>query len=177
KNYYGSANPYLLGVILDGLIENSLEWYMDEKLFEPLGISQYIVQSDEQGRAYFGGGVYLRPRDMLSFGQLYLNEGSWNGQQIFSADWAKQSLEKYGPLLNANDRNQYGFLFWHKDYNFGDRKVASIEARGAGGQYIMIIPELELSIVISSGNYRNGRFALPEEILQNYILPALEAAD
>lgn len=174
KNYYGTANPYLLGIVLDALLENSLEWYMDEKLFEPLGISQYIVQSDDRGKAYFGGGVYLRPRDMLSFGQLYLNQGKWEGQEIFRSDWVQKSFQRYGPLLNVNDKNPYGYLFWHKDYLVNGKTYSSVEARGSGGQYIMILPEEEVVVVMTSGNYRNGRFAQPELILEKYILPALK---
>ncbi|MDW3646345.1 MAG: serine hydrolase [Bacteroidia bacterium] len=173
KAYYGTANPYLLGIILEQLVDLPLEWYMDEKLFEPLGISQYVIQSDERGIPYFGGGVYLRPRDMLSFGQLYLNEGKWGNTEILPEGWTERSFQKYGPLLNANNKNQYGYLFWHREYEVGGKSYASIEARGAGGQYIAVIPQLEVVIAIASGNYRNGRFMLPEQIIEDYLLPAV----
>lgn len=61
---YGSANPYLLGLMMQQIIpeEESVAFYLDEKLFQPLGITDYIVQNDEKGQPYFGGGMYLNAR-------------------------------------------------------------------------------------------------------------------
>ena len=72
-----------------------------------------------------------------------------------------------------NDKNEYGYLWWHKTYTIGGKEIKSIEARGAGGQYIFVIPELESVVVITSGNYRNGNSQQPEKILEEYILPAI----
>lgn len=170
---YGSANPYLLGVMLQEALPKTLEEYADEKLFKPLGIHNYIIQGDLKGIPYFGGGWFLTPRDMLKFGQLYLNQGVWQGKRILSEKWVKRSFDKYGVLENTSDKNEYGYLWWHKTYKIGDQEIPSIEARGSGGQYIMVLPSLELVVAITSGNYRNGRFAQPEQILETYILPAV----
>jgi len=117
--------------------------------------------------------MYMRPRDMLKYGQLYLNEGLWNGQRIISKAWIQKSTQNYLPLLNANDQNGYGYYWWHHRYPFKDGYVSSYEARGAGGQYIMVLPELELVVAITGRNYSNGRFNQPEAILRDYILPAI----
>ncbi|WP_165583436.1 serine hydrolase domain-containing protein [Aquimarina atlantica] len=170
---YGSANPYLLGVILGNTITEPLELFMDQKLFEPLGISNYIIQNNEKGTPYFGGGMYLTPRDMLKFGQLYLNKGVWKGNRIISEKWVEESFKKHHILANTKDKNEYGYLWWHKTYTVKGKKIKSIEARGAGGQYIFVIPELNLVAAITSGNYRNGRYWQPEKIMENYILPAV----
>jgi CubicO group peptidase (beta-lactamase class C family) len=170
---YGSANPYLLGVIVSNTITEPLELFIDQKLFEPLGISNYIIQNDEKGTPYFGGGMYLTPRDMLKFGQLYLNKGTWNGNRVISEKWVEESFKKHHTLTNTNDKNEYGYLWWHKTYSAKGKKIKSIEARGAGGQYIFVIPELDLVAVITSGNYRNGRYWQPEKIMEAYILPAV----
>jgi len=170
---YGSANPYLLGAALNNIVDQPLEFYMDEKLFAPLGISNYKMFGGMTGEPYFGGGWYFTPRDMLKFGQLYLNEGEWNKQQIISKEWINKSTQKYTVLANTDEKNEYGYLWWHKTYNIDNQEFEAVEARGAGGQYICVIKELDAVIVITSGNYRNGRYWQPEKMIEDYILPAL----
>lgn len=171
---YGSANPFLLGVALNERLETPLKTYMDEKLFAPLGITNYINQTDDSKvTPYFGGGMLLTSRDLLKFGQLYLNKGQWNGKQIISESWVKASFQKYARLQDYKDKNEYGYLWWHDTYEVNGKAIASIEARGAGGQFIFIIPEFESVIVITSGNFRNRKGNQPRDILKEYILPAL----
>lgn len=171
---YGSANPFLLSVSLSERLEQPLELYMDQKLFSPLGITNYIIQTENTASTpYFGGGMYLTPRDMMKFGQLYLNNGNWNGRQIISEKWVEESFKKYLRLENTNDKNEYGYLWWHKTYIVNNKDIESIEARGAGGQNIFVIPELNTVVVITSGNYRNGKYQQPIKILEEYILPAI----
>lgn len=170
---YGSANPYLLGVTIDSVIAEPVEMFMDRNLFQPLKISNYIIQTDMTGRPYFGGGMYLSPHDMLKFGRLYLNEGSLENEQILSKEWVEQSFGNYFNLENTTDKNGYGFLWWHKTYRVNGKEIESVEARGAGGQYIFVIPGLKVVVVITSGNYRNGKFQQPELILEKYLLPFL----
>ncbi len=172
---YGSANPFLLGVSLDQQLQSPLELYMEEKLFAPLGITNYIIQTENTATTpYFGGGMYLTPRDMLKFGQLYLDKGKWKGKQILSESWVVASFKKYRRLQDVPDKNEYGYLWWHKTYTVGEKKVSSIEARGAGGQYICVIPELKSVVVITSGNYRSRKLLQqPESILEKYVLPAI----
>lgn len=170
---YGSANPHLLGIAIDSIVSESLAMFMDTNLFSKLGISNYIIQTDNVGNPYFGGGMYLTPRDMGKFGQLYLQQGRWEGEQIVSEDWVEDSFKNYRNLENTIDKNGYGYLWWHKDYLVNDRIVKSIEARGTGGQYIFVIPALEVVVVITSGNYRNGKFQQPEFIVENFILPSV----
>lgn len=171
---YGSANPYLLGVALDSVVSEPLELFMDKNLFQELDISNYIIQTDMTGRPYFGGGMYLKPKDMLKFGELYLNNGNWKGRQILSRNWIKDSFKNHLVLENTVDKNGYGYLWWHNTYQVNGKHLNSIEARGAGGQYIFVFPNLEMVVVITSGNYRNGKTQQPELILEKYILPHIE---
>jgi CubicO group peptidase (beta-lactamase class C family) len=171
KANYGSANPYLLGVAMDSLVSEPLEIFIDRNLFQKLDISNYIIQSDLNGRPYFGGGMYLTSRDMLKFGELYLSKGKWNSQRILSKKWIESSFENYRVLENTKDKNGYGYLWWHHTYKVNGKSIKSIEARGAGGQYIFVIPTLKTVVVITSGNYRNGKTQQPETIFEKYILP------
>ncbi len=118
-----------------------------------------------------GNNLSLRPRDMARFGQLYLDGGTWNGERVMSEEWVRESLQKRGRISNRWE-NEYGYLWWHSTIQVGDRTVETVEARGAGGQYIYVVPSLEMVAVITSGNYRNGRYRQPEEIMERFILPA-----
>lgn len=171
---YGSANPFLLGVCLNERLNTPLDSYMNEKLFAPLQITNYINQTDDtQSAPYFGGGLLLTSRDLLKFGQLYLNKGNWNGKQIISESWVDESFKKHFKLQDQKDKNDYGYLWWHDTYKVNDKNITSIEARGAGGQFIFILPELKAVVVITSGNFRNGKGNQPRDILKEYLLPAL----
>jgi len=170
---YGSANPYLLGVAMDSVVSEPLEFFMDKNLFEKLTISNYVIQTDMTGRPYFGGGMYLTPRAMLKFGELYLHKGKLNGKQILSESWIQNSFKNYRVLENTIDKNGYGFLWWHNTYQINGTSIKSVEARGAGGQYIFVLPELETVVVITSGNYRNEKTQQPELLLEKYILPKI----
>ncbi|NHF57824.1 serine hydrolase [Flavobacteriaceae bacterium TP-CH-4] len=171
---YGSANPFLLGVCLSDRLEKPLESYMHEKLFVPLGITNYINQTDDtEVTPYFGGGMMLTPRDLLKFGQLYLDKGIWNGKRILSEKWMVESFKKHMQLQDVVDKNDYGYLWWHDVYKVAGKKIETVEARGAGGQFIFVIPELESVVVITSGNFRNRKGNQPRDILKEYLLPAM----
>ncbi|MEL7530396.1 MAG: serine hydrolase [Bacteroidota bacterium] len=170
---YSSANPTLVGTMLQAATAKDLNMYQHEKLFHPLGIEGYVSQITPSNELYLAGGMLMRPKDMLKFGQLYLNQGVWQGQQILPASWIEASMQNYLPLLNTNDKNGYGYYWWHHTYEVAGKTIRSVEARGAGGQYIFVIEELDLVAVITSANYRNGRFFQPEIIMRDYILPAL----
>lgn len=170
---YGSANPYLLGIAMDSIVSEPLELFIDKYLFQKLKISNYIIQTDNKGKPYFGGGMYLTPRDMLKFGELYLKNGMWKGKRILSKKWVKNSFKNYRDLVNVPDKNGYGYLWWHHTYQVNGKNIESVEARGAGGQYIFVIPCLKTVIVITSGNYRNGKTQQPELIFEKYVLPQL----
>ncbi|MEL6672851.1 MAG: serine hydrolase [Bacteroidota bacterium] len=170
---YASANPHLLAPIIDGQLDMPLEFFIHQHLFGPLGITDYRMQTNNRERPYFGGGWYLTPRDLVKFGQLYMNRGKWEGKQLISEAWVDKSLAQHTVLENTRDKNGYGYFFWHHTYEVAGRRIASVEGRGAGGQYLFMVPELDLVVAITSGNYRNGKALQPERIMEDFILPEL----
>ncbi len=170
---YGSGSPHLLSPILSNQLEEDLAFFIHKSLFQPLGILNYRIQTNNKSEPYLGGGWYFTPRDLMKFGQLYLNKGNWEGEQIIPEEWINQSMDKHVVLENTINKNQYGYLFWHKTYNLNNKNIHSIEARGSGGQYLFIIPEYDLVAVITSGNYRNNKGFQPERIMHEYILKEL----
>ncbi|MEO0573728.1 MAG: serine hydrolase, partial [Bacteroidota bacterium] len=171
---YRSADPFLLSVNLSERLVYPLEYYMHQKLFAPLGIDDYILNTDDKGNPYFGGGLCLRPIDMLKFGQLYLNKGTWLGERVLSEEWVNTSLAKHTKLENTSKKNAYGYFWWHDTYTVNGKAISAIEARGNGGQYISIIPELNAVIVVATENYnKRGAAEQTEKIIQGYVLPKL----
>jgi CubicO group peptidase (beta-lactamase class C family) len=171
---YGGANPLILGGILNAVVDEPVEWFAHRTLLEPLGIEDYQFFLDPTGIVYAGGGMHMRPRDMAKYGQLYLGGGVWLGRRILSEAWVRESWGRYGRLAPL-DRNghQYGYLWWHHTYEIGDRTIETVEARGNGGQYVFVVPTLDLVVVITAGNFRTGKTRQPEEILRRYILTAV----
>lgn len=171
---YGGANPLILGGVLEAALDEPVEWFAHRTLFAPLGIVGYRWFTVPTGGPYLGGGLYLSPRDMLKIGQLYLDGGTWKGERILAEEWVRDSWGRYGRLAPL-DRNghEYGYLWWHHGYEVDGAVIETIEARGYGGQYIVVVPELDLVAVVTAGNYLNGRTRQSEEILHRFILPAV----
>jgi len=174
---YGGANPMILGGILAQVADEPVEWFAQRTLFGPLGIETYSIFLDPTGIPYMGGGMWMRPRDMLKYGQMYLNGGTWKGRRVLDRAWIEESWGDYG-RLRPLDRNghRYGYLWWHHSYEVGGTAIQTLEARGNGGQYIFVIPSLDMVVVITSGNFRNGKVREPEDILGRFILAAVDPA-
>ena len=174
RTHYMSADPFLLSVNLSERLTYPLEFYMRKKLFDPLGIKNYILNTDDKGNPYFAGGIYMIPRDMLKFGQLYLDKGLWNGKRILSEKWINNSFKKHTNLENTSKNNAYGYFWWHDTYKVNQKSISSIEARGNGGQYISIIPELNIVIVVTTENYnKRGAAEQTERIIAEYVLKSI----
>ena len=111
------------------------------KLFGPLGINDFIWENHPDGLHFGGAGLHIKPRDLARFGQFCLQKGSWAGQQIVSDKWMEISSS---PILSpeiTKSSMHYGYYWWvhpENDAFFG---------KGAGGQYLYIVPAKELVVV------------------------------
>jgi CubicO group peptidase (beta-lactamase class C family) len=111
---------------------------------------------------------------MAKIGYLYLNGGRWQGKQIVSEDWVKESIKnrvdaRHFPVWHKDDG--YGYQWWLRSFKVGDRVIPSYHAAGRGGQFIFVVPDLEMVAVITSWN--DDELAVqPFEMLARYILPA-----
>lgn len=141
---YNSINHILMNAVLKKAthLENKEE--LETRLLKPLGIEKtYISEPTPMGAI---GDIGLRPRDMMKFGLLYLNKGVWNGKQVVPASWIKESTT---PKIYPTDSLGYGYFWWTKDFHWKGKSVSSFFAWGYGGQYIFVIPEASLVIVMS----------------------------
>jgi len=119
------------------------------------------------GEAYAGGGMYMRPRDFLKFGQLYLNGGTWHGVRVVSAAWVSQSTARQ---VDRQDGSEDGFG-WHRHVlQAGTRRFQTYEASGNGGQLVVVVPELDLVVATTAGNY--GQYNLWRQIRES-LVPAV----
>jgi CubicO group peptidase (beta-lactamase class C family) len=168
---YSTGNTHLLGAIIAEATGQSLRAYAQDHLFDPLGVRIRSWQQSPAGRYFGGNNMSLTPRGMLRFGQLYLNDGRVDGQQVLSPDWITLSWKTY--VLSTYRNHQYGYL-WFTHW-FGGERVAF--AWGYGGQYIFVVPRLDLVVACASslGNRPPGSTDHNTQILRlldKHIIPA-----
>ena len=168
---YMSASCIVLGDIIHKSVPNGLEKYSNEKLFKPLGITKFKWQLTPQKVANTAGSLQLRSLDFAKYGQLYKNEGIWNGKQILSKDWIEKS---FSHQMTISENEYYGYLFWSKTYKVNGLNYEVNYASGNGGNRIYIFKDYPIVIVITSTAYNTPygeRQA--EKIMQNYLIEAI----
>jgi len=107
----------------------------------------------------------------MKMAQLVVNKGRWNGKQLVSEDWVRRST---APLRNLNAVQQYGFLWNSVEYDYNGRKIRAFFAGGNGGQVSMGIPDLDLVIAFTGGNYNDAVLFTGQRVyVPRYILPAV----
>lgn len=173
KNWsYFTAGVVITGDILDKTVPKGLENYTDKKLFSPLGITQYKCQLTPQKKPSLAGGLRMNVLDFAKFGQLYKNNGVWNGKAIISKNWVKKSFTNYFP--DDQDFEGYGYLFWRKVYKVGNNNYEAYQCSGNGGNKIIIFTEIPVVIVITATAYNKPyAHSQVDKIVQEYLLPAL----
>ena len=169
---YCSIEPNLAGGMLRKIAGEPLPELFYRLVAEPLRMSNYHLLLSPTGEAYGGGGHRFLPRDFLKLAQLMVNEGKWNGRQIVSREWARRSGSA---LRNLTRSQQYGWLWNSVEYPYKGRKVRAFFAGGNGGQIFMGIPELDLAIGFTGGNYADPALFIPQRVfVPTYILPAVD---
>jgi len=168
---YNSASLWLVGEIIEAASNMTIPDFADKYLFGPLGITDFQWGYSPKGRAWLAGNAKMRPRDMAKFGYLILNEGRWQGRQVVSKKWLKESTSEHARA--HGDRYGYGYLWWLSKQMIDQKSVEAIAADGNGGQIIAIFPKLDLVAVFTGGNYNSPLGEQPVEILTKYILPAM----
>ncbi len=145
---YNSSTSHLLSAILSKSTETSTLDFAKQYLFVPLGIQSAYWHVDQQGYNIGGFGLGLSARDLAKFGFLYLNNGYWNGQSIVSEIWVKESTSQQIQTVShpIYGEFQYGYQWWVKKVD----GCKSFRARGKRGQFIVVVPELDLVIAVTS---------------------------
>ena len=175
---YNGGGIIILGEILKNATGMNMDEFAQKYLFEPLGIESASWWSYPNGRLETASSLSISPRDMLKIGALYLNNGNWNGEQIISWEWVEKSSTVYKNNVGINlpiedsGLNGYGYTWWISELNYHGEPLKMYRANGWGGQTIMVLPELEMVVVFTSGNWASKSKLF--KILNSYILPAAE---
>jgi CubicO group peptidase (beta-lactamase class C family) len=141
---YSTGTTHLLSVILERASGRSLRRYMLDELLGPMGIPLGEWDRDPQGRYLGGNNMPLRPRDLLGLGRLYVDRGRWEGRQLVPADWIEQAWRPRG--RSPWNGQGFGYLWWTDEWG-GERAYF---AWGYGGQYLVVVPRLDLVFVATS---------------------------
>jgi CubicO group peptidase (beta-lactamase class C family) len=172
--FYNTGALTLVSAIIRKAVGKPLDEFAREALFEPLGITRF-EWTRVKGDTDAGGGLRLRPRDMVKIGQLVLAGGRWNDRQIVSKAWIDASTR---PRLEATGPYFYGYLWWLGRSLHGGREIHWDAALGRGGQSIRIVPELDLVVAVTAGYYQDysaRAFQLQSGIFKD-VLRAIPAA-
>jgi CubicO group peptidase (beta-lactamase class C family) len=174
---YDSGGVILMSAILKNRAGMHADGFADLSLFPPLGISKRDWFKNEEGHPHTGGGLDLLPRDMAKFGLLYLRGGKWEDQQVVPAWWVEESFKKH---VSFSDRRSghdigYGYLWWILEPDpDGSGKVNIFAAKGFMGQYIFVIPEHDMVVVVTGGARSGSDMRRPVDFLYSHILPSVQ---
>ena len=161
---YNSGLSMLLGGIIVHATGMSVEKYAEQTLFDALDIENYYWQQ-VNGQTHTGGGLLLRPRDLLKLGQLVLDSGRWKGRQVISKEWIEKSTAKFLPVSPGNKNYGYGYQWWTEDFNVQGQKHASVIAMGHGGQFLWVLPSL--NAVVLTMHHNPNDYKLEHTIFRN----------
>jgi CubicO group peptidase (beta-lactamase class C family) len=177
---YNTIASISLGQAIENRNPLTVADFLQTYLLGPLSITRIDWTSTPTGLPDLGGGLYLHGRDMLKFGQLYMDDGLWNDQRIVSSEWIAASTQTYTDL-SWNDPTTrdwqvdgYGYQWWTGHFERNGQNLDTFSTRGWGQQTVIVIPELELVIAINSNDYDGHPSAINQVfgLIDRYILPA-----
>jgi len=159
---YCNGASFLLSAILQETAGRTAFEFAGEHLFGPLGIIDVEWSESPQGYNLGYAGLTMLPEDMAKFGQLYLNEGAWGDKQLIPAEWVAASTR---PVVHAQTlQPDYGYQWWIAPYG-------AYLALGYQGQYIAVLPELDLVAVFVS-ELPDEQFFAPNDLIEQFVIPA-----
>jgi CubicO group peptidase (beta-lactamase class C family) len=127
-----------------------------EQLFAPIGISgQFWIVSPFDSLPHCGGGLNLKPMDMARIGYLVLRHGKWGDKQIVPSSWIDSStapMSRGDVSIFSESNPGYGYFWWTFPTRRGGSDAGVIAASGSGGQWIFIVPSLDLVIAVAAQN-------------------------
>lgn len=167
---YNSGDSHLLSAIIQKISGISTASFADKYLFRPLGINKYTWQRDPQGINGGGFSISLNLEDMVKIGLLFLNEGRFNSNQVISSNWIIQAKSPYKQTTITKEGTYgYGYQLW--TYENTNTLIDYYYANGIFGQYIFIVPKLNIMVVAKS-QLRNDQQSAPglffEELLVSW---------
>lgn len=162
---YSTGNSQILVEIIRRTTGKTPLEYAKEKIFDKIGIKDFVWYRDRSGTEYGGLGLFLRPRDLARFGYLYLKKGKWNGVSVIPEDWITESTKAHSETPWTD--GIYGYHCWLP-------RIGGFATSGRLGQKIYIFPDNDLIVVFTANiPSENGLSTIVEDhIVQSFVLPA-----
>lgn len=172
---YNSGGVILLGGVIRNATGMPADVFAQRSLFDPMGITRVRWYYGQDGSPHTGGGLNMRPQDMAKIGYLVLKSGRWEDKQIVSEEWLEQSMQPAvrSPRVFGSHRVDYGYLWWLLPLDTEGPGAGIYTASGAYGQWIFIIPGLDMVIVVTGNAQTDSDWAGPVEFLYTDILRAV----
>jgi CubicO group peptidase (beta-lactamase class C family) len=168
---YNSGISLILGKILEEATGQTAEAFVAENLFAPLEISEWEWETTGDGSSNTGWGLHLHPRDMLKFGELFLNQGRVGEEQVISEAWVMLSTQAQ---ISVDDDFDYGYQWWRLTEAYLEGYATVLKdvyiAWGLGGQLVIVMPELDVVVVSTAANFLEGDEKVVEGVLE-YVVP------
>ena len=175
KWVYADINPLLISAVIEEKSGMSLKDYAKEKLFDPLGIKQFYWYTNEANQTGAAGNLYLSTLDFAKLGVLVVNEGKWKDTLIIDQEYIKSLSEETFDLSDDNPfADAYGMLWYKSHRTFGKKKLDYLFASGNGGNHLIVIPEEEMVIALTSSAYGKGYGHSRSFNIMSKILASLE---
>lgn len=174
---YGTGPQFVMQVI-ETRVPGTAKDFIQKEVLGKLGITRFSWRTAASGLPSAGSGASLTSRDMLKIGILYMNKGKWNGEQFIPQAFAGKTNS---PVIDTSDidvfgggndvfNQGYGYFWWNADMKAGGKSYYSSSAQGGGGMYIVLIDELDLTIVVTA-HHRNDATL---QLIAERILPAFK---
>jgi CubicO group peptidase (beta-lactamase class C family) len=144
---YQNGPPYLLAALVYKLTGEHLLDYLQPRLFAPLGIVNPRWETSPEGIELGGWGMSLTTADIAKFGQLYLQEGVWQGKRLLPEAWVAAATTRQvanDPALSSDWEQGYGYYFWRCQHG-------AYRGDGAFGQYCVVMPEQDAVLAMTGG--------------------------
>lgn len=171
-----SAGPQLVMQVIDAVVPGTAKDFIKNEFLGKMGITQYKWQTADSGLPKAGSRTSITSRDMAKIGMLAMNKGEWKGVQLIPEAFITQAISRfsfsgdddvYGGGKDVYNQG-YGYFWWDADLKVGNKSYYSASAQGGGGQYIILVEELDLMVVVTAHDNENTTL----QIVAEKILPA-----
>jgi CubicO group peptidase (beta-lactamase class C family) len=168
KFIYSGYAQHILSAILCRVTHQTVLDFAEVNLFRPLGMSKVVWYKDKNGLELGCGSSLWKTTDLLKFGQLYLNRGRWNGAELIPEWYVSESTKTHCTGDFFGTRISYGFL-WFTDTISGH---GVYYARGYGGQYLLVAPDLDL-VVLCTSDWRQPEYPEHYALVKDFVIPSV----
>ncbi len=160
---YGNFNPMLVMTVIDAVVPGTVEDFIKNELLDKLGITEYKWSKHTSGLPQAGWRASIMSRDMIKLGHLVQNKGKLNGKQFISAAYLEKATSGIvRPAIDWMPKNyMYGYFWYYTPIKVGNRSYDATLAWGGGGQRVMVVEELDLTIVINGHDQDDDKIMTP----------------